>query len=192
VVTVNFGFESGSNRILQYLKAESVTVEQNKNAVMLCRKYGFDVNGSFMLGSPTETLEDMRKTLELMKWMKEQGATELWCGVTKPYPATKLWDYALKNKLMDKDFNFNLVDPSYPHNPIFLDKHISKKKFLRIFKEAKDKSLDSSIKKETKLIRKIKDIIYYNESLYNKLSKSTRNKVLKGIMNRLGVKIVEV
>lgn len=167
IVTVNFGFESGSDKILNYLKGESVTVEQNKNAVLLCRKYGFDVNGSFMLGSPTETIEDMRKTLELIEWMKHQGATELWCGVTKPYPATKLWNYALEHGLINKNFNWDLTDPSYIHNPVFLDKSVSKKEFFRIFKEVKSKSFSTSLRKgENKAVRKIKDAFYYNTFLH--------------------------
>ena len=167
IITANFGFESGSDRILKYLKGNTSSVEQNKKAVLLCRKYGFDVTGSFMLGSPTETIGDMKKTLELMDWMKKQGAVELWCGTTKPYPATQLWYYGLKNNLFKKKFDWDLVDPSYPHNPVFLDKSISKKDFFKIFMEAKYKSLSMSLKKKSKFLRKIKDIIYYNKFLYN-------------------------
>jgi len=168
VVTVNFGFESGSDRILRYLKAESVTVEQNKKAVILCRKYGFDVTGSFIVGSPGEKIEDMRKTLELIKWMNKQGAIELWCGVAKPYPSTQLWNYGVKNKIIDKNFKWDLVDPSYIHNPVFLDKSISKKEFFRIFKEIKRQSFNTSLcKKENSLLRELKDIFYYNTFLNN-------------------------
>jgi radical SAM superfamily enzyme YgiQ (UPF0313 family) len=186
VVTINFGFESGSNRVLQYLKAESVTVEQNKKAVLLCRKYGFDVTGSFMLGSPTETLEDMRKTLELMDWMKENGAVELWCGVTKPYPATQLWTYGVSHNLISKNFNWDLVDPKYVHNPVFLEKSISKKEFFRLFKEAKYKSFSMTIrKKENPFVRRIKDLVYYNKILYDlyKLNGAITKEVKKSMSN---------
>ncbi len=173
IITVNFGFESGSERVLKYLKGDSVSIEQNKKAVLLCKKYGFDVTGSFMMGSPTETIGDMKKTLELMDWMKKQGAVELWCGVTKPYPATQLWDYGIKNNLFDKNLDWNLVDPSYVHNPVFLDKKISKKEFFKVFREAKYKSLDMSLEKKSKFARKIKDIVYYNKCLYD-LAKKIR------------------
>ena len=155
---------------MQYLKAESVTVKQNKKAFLLCRKYSFDVTGSFMIASPGEKIEDMQKTLELMDWMKKRGATELWCGVTKPYPGTQLWEYGIKNKLINKNFNFDLVDPSYVHNPIFLDKSISRKEFLKIFKKIKEKSFETSIRKrENKIVRKLKDFVYYNKLLYDLL-----------------------
>lgn len=177
IVTVNFGFESGSERILKSLKGGNVNVEDNKRAVELCRKYGFDVNGSFMLGSPGETLEDMKETLQLMDYMKKLGATELWCGVTKPYPRTKLWDYAIKNKLIDKDFNWDFVDPSYVHNPIFLDKSITKKEFFKIFRDAKKRSFQTSVRgKQNELIRRLKDFVYYNKPLYDFFSKVAKKK----------------
>ncbi|TFH46852.1 MAG: B12-binding domain-containing radical SAM protein, partial [ANME-2 cluster archaeon] len=38
---LSFGFESGAQNVLNYLKKKSVTVEQNRNAVFLSKKYGF-------------------------------------------------------------------------------------------------------------------------------------------------------
>jgi len=55
------GVESGSQRILDVLN-KSVTVEQNKKAIKICKEAGLLVHGSFMLGSPTETVEDVRLT----------------------------------------------------------------------------------------------------------------------------------
>jgi radical SAM superfamily enzyme YgiQ (UPF0313 family) len=167
VVTVSFGFESGSDRVLKYLKADSVTVEQNKNAVKLCRKYGLDVTGSFMIASPEEKIEDMEKTLQLIKYLKSLGASELWCGVTKPFPNTRLWDFAVKNDLISKNFDWSSVDYAYVHNPIFLDKSVSKKEFLKIFREIKDKSFTTSMKGQpNKILRTVKDFFSYNEFLY--------------------------
>jgi radical SAM superfamily enzyme YgiQ (UPF0313 family) len=144
---------------------------------MLCKKYGFDVTGSFMMAAPGEKIEDMQKTVKLMNWMKNQGAIEIWCGVTKPYPGTQLWEYGIKNRLIDKNFNLDLVDPSYIHNPIFLDKSISKKEFYKIFKLAKQISFETSIRgKENMLVRKVKDIVYYNKLLYDGVKLLTKIK----------------
>ena len=49
------------------LKGENVTVQQNLNAVKICRKHGLEVTGSFILGSPGEKIKDMRKTLEVIR-----------------------------------------------------------------------------------------------------------------------------
>lgn len=184
IITVNFGFESGSDKILKKLKGENVTVQQNIDAVKICRKYGLDVTGSFILGSPGEKIEDMKKTLEVIKKMKELGASELWCGVAVPYPGTELWRYAIKNNLL-KNFNWNYADPSYIHNPIFLDKSVSKKQFLDIFKEIKEISLDIAPGGKEDFANKVKERIYYNKTLYTLSAyclrifpKSIREKVL--------------
>ncbi len=173
VVTVSFGFESGSERVLKYLKGESVTVEQNREAARLCRRYGLDVTGSFMIASPGEKMEDMEKTLELINYLKDIGASELWCGVTKPFPNTKVWNYAVENKLVGSNFDWSSVDYANVHEPVFLDKSIPKKEFFRIFREIKNKSFTTSMKGQpNRIMRRIKDFFYYNKLLYNIASKT--------------------
>ncbi|MBI4448086.1 B12-binding domain-containing radical SAM protein [Candidatus Woesearchaeota archaeon] len=150
VVAVNFGFESGSDQVLKYLKAGSITVEQNKKAVLLCKKYGFEVNGSFMIGSPGETKEDIEKTIELMDFLKDNGVKECWCGVTVPYPATQLWVIAKNKGLIDpKKFEWESLNPSYAWNQFFVDESITKKEFLKLYLKAKEKSFEMSIKKQS-------------------------------------------
>jgi magnesium-protoporphyrin IX monomethyl ester (oxidative) cyclase len=189
VITVNFGFESGSERILKKLKGENVTVEQNLNAVKVCRKHGLDVTGSFIIGSPGEKIEDMIETKEMIKKMKEMGAMEIWCGVAVPYPGTKLWDYAIKNNLLKK-FHWALADPSYLHNAIFLDKSVSRKEFYKIFKEIKDISMDIYNAKKPGLIRSVKEKFYYNKTLFylsGKVLAALPNKLRERIIQKLGI-----
>ncbi len=173
VVTVNFGFESGSEKILRYLKGENVSVDENKKAVELCRKHGLEVNGSFIIGSPSEKIEDMEATLDLMRWMKEKGARELWCGVATPYPGTRLWEYAISHGLLEK-FEWDRANPAYVHEAVFLDKAVGKREFLRIFKKIKELSYESSVlQKQNKksFVRKVRDFVYYNRVLFGVVSK---------------------
>lgn len=186
VITVNFGFESGSNKILRKLKGENVTVEQNINATKKCIEHGLNVTGSFIVGSPEEKIKDMEQTLEVIKTLKKLGATELWCGVAVPYPKTKLWEYAVKNNLL-KDFKWELANPSYIHNPVFLDKSINKKDFFKIFKEIKNESLDIALDKQSKFSRKIKEKIYYNKNLY-----SLSEKILQVLPKKIKAKLLSI
>lgn len=48
------GFESGSQRMLDFLK-KGTTVEQNIEAGRICRKYGIKIFATFMMGLPTDT-----------------------------------------------------------------------------------------------------------------------------------------
>ena len=63
---ISIGFESGSQRILDVLNKRT-TVEQNRRAVALCKKAGIQLGGFFMVGSPTETLEDIEMTRQFIK-----------------------------------------------------------------------------------------------------------------------------
>ena len=63
VTHIGFGFETASPGMLKRMKGDSATVEKHSEAVLLCRKYGIFVYGSFILGNPSETKEDMELTL---------------------------------------------------------------------------------------------------------------------------------
>lgn len=110
-----FGFESGNTRVLKYLKNdESLDVDKSKHAVKLCRKYGLDVQGSVIFGSPTETLPEMIDTLKFMLWCYFHGVQRLWAFVATPFPGTEFWRY------VPKDFKY--ADLSHhTAKPLLLD-----------------------------------------------------------------------
>jgi radical SAM superfamily enzyme YgiQ (UPF0313 family) len=62
---IYLGLESGSRKILDYLKKD-ITTEQTLDVLNLCRKIGINVYGSFITGVPTETEDDRRKTADLI------------------------------------------------------------------------------------------------------------------------------
>ncbi len=113
-----FGFESGNTRVLRYLKNDlSLSIEKSKQAIKLCRKYGLDVQGSVMFGSPTETLPEMLDTLKFMLWCYFNGIQRLWAFVATPFPATEFWQYAPKDIGWD---NFS----HHTKKPLLLDKSV--------------------------------------------------------------------
>ena len=92
---VSIGFESGSQRILNFLNKGTI-VEQYIKAGEICRKYGIKFKGNFMLGVPTETKEETQQTLELTKKIRPY-----WISVTffTPIPGSYLTDYVMENNL---------------------------------------------------------------------------------------------
>lgn len=132
----SFGFESGSERILRYLKNETVTVEHNKKAIETCVRYGFKVVGSLIFGSPGETIEDMHQTIEFIKFTKKAGADRIWSFVMTPFPATKIWDIAKERRKVSEDMDFDLLSHYAVDNPLLLDETIDKKEFKKIFYQA--------------------------------------------------------
>lgn len=135
---INFGFESGSDKILQFLKNDQISVETHKKAILLCEKYSIGVQGSLMFGSPGETAEDMQKTLDLIDFMYEHNVNIVWSTITKPLPGTPLWDMAIKEGIITPD-----IDPrrlsEMNVDPIMKDSKLSLEDFHRLFKEGRKK-----------------------------------------------------
>ncbi|MBA7499049.1 hypothetical protein ES704_01788 [subsurface metagenome] len=139
VKAVGFGFESGSDKTLGYLKKGTVTVEQNRRAIQMCKKHGFKVFGSLMFGSPGETLDDMKQTLDLIDFMKENDANLIWAFVTTPFPGTEIWEIAKQKGVVSDDMDWNELDHSNVDNPMLLDDSVSKDEFKKVFEEAKQR-----------------------------------------------------
>ncbi len=139
VKIVNFGFESGSERILNWLKSGSVTVEMNKKAILLCKKYGFIVYGSLMFGSPGEKINDMKKTLKFIDFAIKNKADYIWGFISVPFPNTPFWNIALERKKVSDDMDFRILSNHNIDNPLLLDEDVDKGEFKKIFLEGKRK-----------------------------------------------------
>ncbi|MDP2974286.1 MAG: radical SAM protein, partial [Candidatus Diapherotrites archaeon] len=130
---INFGLESGSERILRFLKKGSVTVEQHKRALDLCKKHGLLVDASFIFGTPGETKRDIQKTFELVR---HPALKNVMFFKLTPLPASAIWDYALKRGLVSEGMDWNDLDaaianPRLPH----LNNAMSKEEYMQILPE---------------------------------------------------------
>jgi len=140
VKRVSIGFESGSQKILDFLKCGSVTVEDHIKAVKLCKSYGFFTTGTFMIGNPGETKTDLEQTLDLIKKLKLDGGGTI--GITTPFPGTDLWEYAqrrglIKNDLDSLDLGIMTSDFQDPESfkGVLLTEEIAKDDFFDIAKK---------------------------------------------------------
>jgi radical SAM superfamily enzyme YgiQ (UPF0313 family) len=141
VRNLNFGFESGSNRMLNYLKVGSITLEKNKNAIKTCKRHGLVVYGSLMMGVPGETVEDMRQTLDFVDFAKEAGADYIWSFVATPFPKTGFWEEAKKRGKVTDDMDWEdeklLSLHAHAADPPLSD--VDPKDFRRLFAELNSK-----------------------------------------------------
>ena len=90
-----FGVESGSQKILDFLK-KGIRIEQVKKVFKLCQEIGFKTAASIIHGVPNETEDDLQKTEELLKEIKPDV---IWRNVFVGIPNSDLYQYALKNNL---------------------------------------------------------------------------------------------
>lgn len=144
VRSIDFGLESGSDKILGYLKKHTVTVKKHLEALQLCKKHGLRTIGTFVVGSPDETEEDLAQTLELVR---NPNLDEAYILPLMPLPGTDLWQYAMEKNLVSEDpnFPFELVRTSaIIHAETLLCNQISKAKLeewlVRMNAAARDKN----------------------------------------------------
>jgi radical SAM superfamily enzyme YgiQ (UPF0313 family) len=150
--TVSFGMESGSPRILEYLKRGSVTLDKIREAVKLCKEHGIAPGASFMIGSPYETEEDVQKTID---FIKELGLDQFGLCVTTPFPGTELWEYGRQKGIItsdkwdDKLWGFHDInEENYKDKIILAD--MDKDMFFKCYTKLHDLSLSLDRKKELK------------------------------------------
>ncbi|MFH1073484.1 MAG: radical SAM protein [Candidatus Firestonebacteria bacterium] len=89
------GFESGSQRVLNFLR-KGTKVEHNFQAAEICRKYGIKVWANYMLGIPSETKEEALDTVNMIKKIKPDHYSP---AFFTPHPGSDLFNYCEKNGL---------------------------------------------------------------------------------------------
>lgn len=104
VVSVGMGLESGNEEVLKYLKGGSVSVKHNYKAVKLLKEAGIAANGSFVIGSPDETKEQIMDTYN---FIKKSNLDLFDVYILTPYPGTPVWEYAKKEGIVIEDENFD-------------------------------------------------------------------------------------
>lgn len=84
---VFFGIESGTQKHLDYID-KRVTLEQVEKAVATAHEYGLRVCGSFMIGYPGETEEEVLQTIHFAKKLQ---VDRMQISILTPFPGTALY-----------------------------------------------------------------------------------------------------
>lgn len=99
VTRIHFGVESAVPRILKEI-GKGITPEQVYRTFRTCRKYGIKTLAYFMMGNPTETLEDIKLSLNMAK---EIQADYMQMTILSLFPGTKIYEIAKKEGLVNGD-----------------------------------------------------------------------------------------
>jgi anaerobic magnesium-protoporphyrin IX monomethyl ester cyclase len=86
------GFESGSDRVLKFLR-KGCTRQQNLEAARICKELGIRIWANYMLGLPTETKEEVLETLSMLKEIKPFHCSP---AFYTPHPGSDLFDMGKK------------------------------------------------------------------------------------------------
>ncbi|OGW79369.1 MAG: hypothetical protein A3G33_03240 [Omnitrophica bacterium RIFCSPLOWO2_12_FULL_44_17] len=98
----SLGIESGSQKILNDMKKRQTLAEIRKK-VELIDKVGINTMGFFIIGYPTETIEDIKATISFAKSLPLNCAS---FNIFKPYPGTEIYDQLKKqNRVNSLDWS---------------------------------------------------------------------------------------
>jgi len=136
VVSVGIGMESADEETLRYLKGNNVCISDNESAITLLKKSNIAVNGSFIIGSPHETSEQIMRTYHFIKHSK-LDLFDIY--LLTPYPGTPVWDYALKRGLVYNDMpDWSCLDVNIYRNPekaVILSEVLDKQDILKYYRK---------------------------------------------------------
>ena len=119
---IEYGVESGSERILKTLK-KGFTKEQIRKAFALTNRVGIRTFAAGMLNVPGQTMEDIEETKAFLEEIKPSFVHFFF---TTPFPGTELWDMAIEKRWLRPDVDFSrdwdFRSTQYPAVPMGMDR----------------------------------------------------------------------
>jgi len=125
---IYYGIESGSQRILNFIK-KGIRIEQIERAVKWTRQVGIKALGSFIIGFPDETREEIERTLSFPKRLRLDFAQ---FSIATPYPGTELYEIAKREGLLlTEDWSRYTAA-----QPVMAMKNLSVEELQKLFRRA--------------------------------------------------------
>lgn len=124
--TIWFGVESGSEKILKLLN-KKINREKVVETFLLCQKYGVRAWANFMIGIPTETIEDIEKTFNFAVLLQKQSNVDnIHITIYTPFPGTPLY-----SKFHNDDFTMHLSSSDLNYDKACIDTGFVKKEVIK-------------------------------------------------------------
>lgn len=189
---VFIGIESGAQRTLTYLKGGNVTVAQNKTAIDTIKKYGIKCAAGIIIGSPTETKQEILTTL---KFVKRSKLDWFYIFTLCPLPGTPVWDYALRKGLVSDRMDWDILRLEFgeiPKKAIVLSETLSRNELFSLYKlfvkEKRIRNFKSRIIPLLKLItgQVIKHPLVFTKKQISNFKAGVLSRKLKGILSLIG------
>jgi len=136
---IKFGFESGSQRILDLMN-KGTTVEQAEQAADLANKYGIPWKAYIMAGVPGETDADVDMTMALVERTQPWNVSP---AHFTPYFGTPFWDQINGG---EQDFDYAAANH---HSPNVLAGDVSRRKMMEFFEKSDAYNVRASVAHRT-------------------------------------------
>jgi len=102
LIQLDFGVESGSERVLKALKKNS-SPQAIRRAFNIAKKAGVRTMASFMFGNPQESEEDIQATFALAREIRPNFVSAFFLT---PFPGTELMEMAKEKRWLVKGYSF--------------------------------------------------------------------------------------
>ncbi len=113
---IHYGVEAGSERILKVLN-KGITIKKVRDVFELTRKYKIPILSYFMIGNPTETIDDIYTTFKVAKMLNPDY---MHLTILTPFPGTKIYLDGLETGIIKRDYWKEFArDPT----PVFIPPH---------------------------------------------------------------------
>ncbi len=124
---IYYGVESANEEILNKYYKKRINFEDVKKAVEFAKKVGIEVVCSFIIGAPSETREDIKRTLRLAIKL---GPDYAQFSILTPYPGTEIYNEAKEKGLILTE-NF---DEYTAGKPVMKNFYMAPKEISRLLK----------------------------------------------------------
>lgn len=120
---IAYGIESGSSEIREAIH-KGISKEQIVNAIRMTHEVGLQTVGYFMIGSPGETPETIRSTIDFAKELRLDFAQ---FAITTPFPGTELYEIYMQGRTEHVPWdNFIYEGTGKSATPIFENEQLSR------------------------------------------------------------------
>jgi anaerobic magnesium-protoporphyrin IX monomethyl ester cyclase len=126
---IHYGVEAGTDRVLKILQ-KGITLEQARWAFHITKKAGISTLAYFMVGSPTETREDIMETIGLAKSL---GPDFVHITIVTPFPGTQLYAMGMDQGQFTHDFWREFAaHPTSDFQPQYWEENLSRQELQEL------------------------------------------------------------
>ncbi|OGR67268.1 MAG: hypothetical protein A2081_01345 [Elusimicrobia bacterium GWC2_61_19] len=130
---VQYGVEAGTPEILATLK-KGIDLDRVRAIFKTTRDLGITTFADFMIGSPGETREHIKKTVDFALELKPDFVQ---FSITTPFPATELYDESLRLGVFSEDYWQKYAqNPDENFTPSLWNEHLTREELENLTKQA--------------------------------------------------------
>lgn len=126
---IHYGIEAGTEKILKVLN-KGISLDKAKEVFDLTKKHKMQTLAYFMIGSPTETIDDINETFRVSRWLKPDF---LHMTILTPFPGTPIYLDGLASGAIKTDYwrEFS-KNPTKEFIPPFWDENFTKEQLQEL------------------------------------------------------------